>query len=124
MTEQTFKITIKATELMEYTFVITSNRKRYPVKYIQLIKRIQSLSMDIYEYIFDANRLKLDIEAERNERLMLQTKAVSACDKLSKFIEMSMNLRLVGSDTTGDLECWYAKDEEGKVNLTPICIVN
>ena len=54
-----FDITSKSTDLMEYTIRITSNRKRYPVKYIQLIKRIQNKSMDIYEFILDANRLNL-----------------------------------------------------------------
>ena len=82
---------------MEYTFRITSNRKRYPGKYIQLIKRIHNVSMDIYEFLIDANRLNLDnSKAVRTE---LQTRAITACDKLSCFVEMSMNLNLVGSDT-------------------------
>ena len=29
----------------------------------------------------------------------LQTKAITACDKISRFIEMSMNLNIIGSDT-------------------------
>ena len=72
---------------MAYTIRITSNRKRYPTKYIQLIKRIQDKSMDIYEFIFDANRL--DLNTEKEKRTKLQTKAISSCDKLSCFIEMS-----------------------------------
>ena len=97
MSNKTFDTVIKAAELMEYSFTVTSNRKRYPVKYVQLIKRIQNLSMDIYEYIFDANRL--DISTEKVARLSLQTKAISTCDKLSKFVEMSMNLNIIGTDT-------------------------
>lgn len=58
---------------MEYTFTITSNRKRYPVKYIQLIKRIQNLSMDIYEYLFDANRL--DINTGKNTKIEITNKS-------------------------------------------------
>lgn len=92
-----FDIIPKATSLMEYTIRITSNRKRYPVKYIQLIKRIQNKSMDIYEFILDANRLNLSIS--KRERIELQTKAITSCDKLSCFIEMSLNLNLVGTDT-------------------------
>ena len=45
---------------MEYTMTITSNRKRYPVKHLTLVKRIQNRCMDIYEYLLDANRMKLD----------------------------------------------------------------
>ena len=92
-----FDIIPKAISLMEYTIRITSNRKRYPVKYIQLIKRIQNKSMDIYEFILDANRLNLSIS--KRERIELQTKAITSCDKLSCFIEMPLNLNLVGTDT-------------------------
>ena len=53
---------------MEYTMTITSNRKRYPVKHLTLVKRIQNRCMDIYEYLLDANRLKLDTsKSERQE---------------------------------------------------------
>lgn len=102
-------VIVKATELMEYTFTITSNRKRYPVKYIQLIKRIQNLSMDIYEYLFDANRL--DINTGKTLRLRLQTKVISTCDKLSKFVEMSMKLNLIGSDL---VDRWQGKIDDVK----------
>lgn len=91
-----FDIIPKATSLMEYTIRITSNRKRYPVKYIQHIKRIQNISMDVYEFILDANRLNLSIS--KRERIELQTKAITSCDKLSCFIEISLNLNLVGTD--------------------------
>lgn len=104
MSDNKFDIITKATDLMEHSFSVTSNKKRYPVKYLQLIKRIQNLSMDIYEYIFDANRL--DVVKEKSERLKLQTKAISTCDKLSKFVEMSMKLNLIGTDTVGG---WQSK---------------
>lgn len=97
MSEQKLKVIVKAIELMKYTMTITSNRKRYPSKYIQLVKKIQDQSMDIYEYLLDANTL--NINTSKYERLELQTKAITSCDKLSCFIELSMNLNLVGSDT-------------------------
>ena len=97
MAEQKLDVIIKAGNLMEYSIRVTSNRKRYPVKYIQLINRIQNKSMDIYEYLLEANRLKMD--TSKTERLELQTKAITACDKISGFIEMSMNLNIIGSDT-------------------------
>ncbi len=104
MSNNKFDVITKAVDLMEHSFSVTSNRKRYPVKYLQLIKRIQNLSMDIYEYIFDANRL--DVIKEKNARLQLQTKAISTCDKLSKFVEMSMKLNLIGTDTVSN---WQSK---------------
>lgn len=99
----------KAIELMNYTMTITSNRKRYPVKYVTLVKRIQNKVMDIYELLIDANRL--DFNIAKNERQILQTKAITSCDKLSCYIELSMNLKLVGSDT---VNCWQKKIDDVK----------
>ena len=106
---------------MEYTMTITSNRKRYPVKHLTLVKRIQNCCMDIYEYLLDANRLKLD--TSKSERQELQTKAISCSDKLSCYVELSMKLKLIGSDTVeywqkqiNDVKymsiAWRSKDKE------------
>ena len=94
---------------MRYSFQITSNRKRYPVKYIQLIKRIQNISMDIYEFLMEANRLK--ISNCKQLRMELQTRAITSCDKLSCFVEMSMNLNLIGADT---VEYWQKQINDVK----------
>jgi len=102
-------VTIKAIELMEYTMTTTSNRKRYPAKHLMLVKRIQAKTFDIYEYLLEANRLQLDTsKVERNE---LQTKAVVSCDKLSCYVELSMKLKLVGSNT---VEKWQEKINDVK----------
>lgn len=121
MAEQKLDVIVKSTKLMEYTMTITSNRKRYPVKYIQLIKRIQNKSMDIYEFLMEANRLNID--TSKTERLELQTKVITSCDKLSCFVEMSMNLNLIGSNSVeywqkqiGDIKymtiAWREKDRK------------
>lgn len=60
MAEQKLEVINKAADLMEYSIRITSNKKRYPAKFRQLIARIQDYSMDIYELLIDANRLKLE----------------------------------------------------------------
>lgn len=109
MAEQKLDVVNKAIELMNYSIRITSNRKRYPVKYIQIIKRIQNKSMDIYEFLMDANRLNLF--TSKAERLELQTKAITACDKLSCLVEMSMNLNLIGTDVVND---WQEKINDVK----------
>jgi len=95
--EPKLDVIVKAINLMEYTMTITSNRKRYPVKHLILVKRIQNRCMDIYEYLLDANRLNLN--TLKSERLELQTKAISCCDKLSCYVELSMKLDLVGINT-------------------------
>lgn len=77
--------------------------------------------MDIYEYLLDANRLKL--ETTKSERLELQTKAISCCDKLSCYVELSMNMNLIGIDTVSywqkqidDIKymtiAWRSKDKQ------------
>lgn len=109
MAEQKLDVLVKAIDLMNYTMTITSNRKRYPAKYIQLVKRIQDKSMDIYEFLLEANRL--NINTSKTERLELQTKAITTCDKISCFIEMSMNLKLVGSNT---VSYWQKKVDDVK----------
>ena len=94
MAEQKLDVIVKAIKLMEYSMTVTSNRKRYPIKYIQLIKRIQNKSMDIYEFLLEANRL--NVISSKSERLDLQTKAITSYDKLSCFVELSMNLNIIG----------------------------
>lgn len=102
-------VIIKAIALMQYTMTITSNRKRYPAKHSTLIKRMQDRSMDIYEYLLDANRLSLD--SSKRERQELQTKAITSCDKLSCYAELSMNLELIGTNT---VEYWQKQIDDIK----------
>lgn len=97
MKEAKLDVIVKAISLMNYTMTITSNRKRYSAKHLTLVKRIQNRCMDIYEYLLDANRLKLD--TSKLERQEMQTKAISCCDKLACYVELSMNLSLIGTDT-------------------------
>ena len=40
-----------------------------------------------------------NIVSSKNERLELQTKAITSCDKLSCFVELSMNLNIIGDKT-------------------------
>lgn len=101
MAESKLEIIIMATNLAQYTMRITTNRKRYPAKYITLVQRIQNTCMDIYEFLLDANRL--NIKTSKAERLELQTRAINSCDKLSCYIEISLNLNIVGSNT---IEHW------------------
>jgi signal transduction protein with GAF and PtsI domain len=121
MSEAKLDVIVKAINFMEYTMTVTSNRKRYPVKHLMLVKRIQNRCMDIYEHLLNANRLNL--ETSRSERLELQTKAISCCDQLSCYIELSMKLNLIGSDTVSywqkqvaDIKymtiAWRSKDKQ------------
>ena len=118
--ETKLEVISKSIELMKYTYTITSNKKRYPVKYKILVSRIQNECMNIYSYLMDANRLQLS--TSKNERLEMQTKAITSCDKLSCYAELSMNLNLVGTNTISNWQkmicdvkymtiAWRSKDK-------------
>ena len=84
---------------MKYTYLITSNRKRYPKKYIMLVHEIQNTCMDIYKNLMKANRLQLNNAPEKAERVKLQTESITLCDELSCFVQLSLEFNLIGSKT-------------------------
>lgn len=109
MKDAKLDVIVKAIDLMQYTLTITSNRKRYPVKHLILIRRIQERCMDIYENLLNANRLH--VVNFKQERLNLQTKAISCCDQLSSYVEISMKMNLIGMKT---VEYWQKQIEDVK----------
>ena len=102
MAENDLRIIIKAKELAVHSFKITSNINRYPKKYRHsLVDKIQIKSLEIYETLYEANR----INNTTNKFLRCETitKAITYCDELLFFIELSMNLELLNS---GSAEYW------------------
>ena len=53
--------------------------------------------MNIYESLLEANRT--DISSYKRERLELQTKAVTYCDELLAYIEISHELNIINEDS-------------------------
>ena len=94
---KSFNLEDKAVDLLDYTLIITSNKNRYPSKYIEIVRYIVRINLDIYDCITDAN--DLDIKTQKAERIKLQSKAIRLCDKLSKFAELSLRHKRIGSDT-------------------------
>ena len=88
------KVIVKAKELAMHSFKLTSNINRYPKKYRHsLVDRIQIKSMDIYETLFEANRI--DNMSNKKSRCDTITRAITYCDELIFYIELSMNLGLL-----------------------------
>ena len=102
----TLDVISKSIDLMKYTIQVTSNHKRYPKKFLILVQKIQSTCLEIYDSLMRANRLQLQLNTEKVERLKLQTEAITLCDELSCFIQLSMDLNLIGTDT---VEYWQKK---------------
>ena len=94
MAENELKVIVKAKELAVHSFKLTSNINRYPKKYRHsLADRIQIKSLDIYETLFEANRI--DNRTRKWERCEAITRAITLCDELLFYIELSMNLGLL-----------------------------
>ena len=94
MAENDLKVIVKAKELAVHSFKLTSNCNRYPKKYRHsLVDRIQIKSLDVYEALLEANRINnMTHKRERCEKI---TRAITICDELLFYIELSMNLGLL-----------------------------
>ena len=94
MAENDLKVIVKAKELAVHSFKMTSNCNRYPKKYRHsLVDRIQLKSLDVYETLLEANRIHN--VTNKRERCEAITRAITICDELLFYIELSMNLELV-----------------------------
>lgn len=102
MAESDLKVILEAKDLVEHTLRVTSNCNRYPKKYrFSLVDKMQNKALEIYEYLYEANRT--DLKYYRRERSELQTKAITHCDELLFYIELSMKLNIIN---TRSMEYW------------------
>lgn len=94
MSENDLKVIVKAKELAVHSFKLTSNCNRYPKKYRHsLVDRIQLKSLDIFDSLMEANRISnITNKWERCEAI---TRAITYCDELLFYIELSMLLELL-----------------------------
>lgn len=96
------QVILKAKDLAEHTLRITSNCNRYPKKYrFSLVDKMQIKSLDIYESLMEANRT--DIKIYKRERNELQTNAITYCDELIFYIELSFKLNIINEKS---MEYW------------------
>lgn len=94
MAENDLKVIVKAKDLAVHSFKLTSNCNRYPKKYRHsLVDRIQIKSLDIYETLLEANRINNG--SHKRERCEMITKAITLCDEMLFYIELSMMLGLL-----------------------------
>ena len=94
MADNDLQVIVKAKELAVHSFKLTSNCNRYPKKYRHsLVDRIQVKSLDIYDTLMEANRIHN--VTHKRERCETITKAITFCDQLLFYIELSMGLGLL-----------------------------
>lgn len=98
MADNELKVIVKAKELAVHTFKLTSNCNRYPKKYRHsLVDRIQIKSLDIHDVLLEANRV--NNVTHKRERCEMITRAVTLCDELLFYIELSMSLGLLADSS-------------------------
>lgn len=98
MADNDLKVIVKAKELAVHSFKLTSNCNRYPKKYRHsLVDRIQIKSLEVYETLFEANRI--NNMTNKRERCETITRAITLCDELLFYIELSMNLGLLNDNS-------------------------
>lgn len=122
MARTDLQVILKAKDLAEHTLRITSNCNRYPKKYrFSLVDKMQIKSLEIYESLMEANRT--DIRTCKRERSELQTRAITHCDELLFYIELSFKLNIINeksmeywSKMVSDIKhmtiAWRTKDKE------------
>mgnify|MGYP002763408422 FL=1 len=102
MANEDLQVIIKAKQLAKHTLIVTSNVRRYPKKFrFSLVDKMQNKSLEIHDKLFEANRT--DLKDYKRERLELQTKAITYCDELLFYIELSYELNIINS---GSMEAW------------------
>ena len=100
MSENDLKVIVKAKELAVHSFKLTSNCNRYPKKFRHsLVDRIQLKSMDIFETLLEANRI--NNTTHKRERCEAITRAITYCDELQFYIELSILLELLNDKSAG-----------------------
>lgn len=102
MAETDLKVIVKAKELAFHSFKLTSNCNRYPKKYRHsLVDRIQLKSLDLHDTLLEANRISN--VTNKRDRCDMITRAVTICDEILFYIELSMMLGLL---TDKSAEYW------------------
>ena len=100
MADTELKVIVKAKELAKHSFQLTSNPNRYPKKYRHsLVDRMQLKSLDIHDTLLEANRIhNVTDKKARCEKI---TDAITFCDEMLFYIELSMQLNLLNDKSAG-----------------------
>ena len=102
MADTELKVIVKAKEMVVHSFKLTSNCNRYPKKYRHsLVDKIQIKSLEIYENLHEANRI--NNKTDKRARCETITKAITYCEELNFFIELSMGLNILSA---GSAQYW------------------
>ena len=95
------KVFKKAKDLIDYTFIMTDNTKRFPKKYrFTFVNRMQDMTLEIYKKISKTNELPV------NKRKEVQIDILSDLNVLLVLIELSLEREFITETQT---ETWTKK---------------
>ena len=98
MADNDLKVIVKSKDLAKHSFLLTSNCNRYPKKYRHsLVDKIQIKSLEIYDTLLEANTI--NNATHKRQRCEVITRAITYCDQLLFYIELSMNLNLLADNS-------------------------
>lgn len=115
------QVIVKAKELAEHTIRVTSNNKVFPKKFrFSIVNEMQCKSLYIHNKLLEANRTLLKNKDKRSE---LQTDAITYCEELQFYIELSVRLEIISyeraeywSGLVSDIKrmtiAWRQRDKE------------
>ena len=94
MADKELQVIINAKKLAAHSYNLTSNINHYPKKYRHsLVDEIQKKCLHIHNSLLEANRT--DLKDYKRDRLELQTKAITYCDEMLFYIELSSEIGLI-----------------------------
>ena len=95
------KVFKKAEDLIDYTFTMTDNTKRFPKKYrFTFVNRMQEMVLDIYKKISKTNEIPV------SKRREIQIDILSDLNVLLALIKLSLKRELINEKQT---EIWTKK---------------
>lgn len=96
-TETELRVITKAKELALHSYRVTSNSDKFPKKYRHSIAdKIQNRCLDIQDKLLEANSINVKNKELRCETI---TQAITHCNQLLSYIELSMKLQLINGRT-------------------------
>lgn len=116
------QVIVKAKDLAEHTFRVTSNCKVFPKKYrFNIVNEMLCKSLHIHNKLLEANRTLL--KEDKLRRQELQTEAITYCEELQFYIELSVRLEIISferaeywsglvSDVKRMTIAWRKRDKE------------
>ena len=98
MAENDLNVIVKAKALAFHTFKLTANCNHFPKKYRHsLVDHIQKKSLLLYDSLLEANTV--NNHTHRALRCEMITRAITYCNEMIFYIELSMNLQLISPES-------------------------